>query len=109
MVATASADGMIDPAQRATLVAQRQRAGLGSDESAFLDDAIAHPMSPAEIVRGVAGNSQLAAQVVAAASLVTDPTNAREEEFLSRLGTEFGMSDDLLSHIRAAVSGLRAG
>jgi uncharacterized membrane protein YebE (DUF533 family) len=109
MVATASADGTIDPAQRATLVAQMQRAGLGSDESAFLDDAIAHPMSPAEIVRGVAGNSQLAAQVVAATSLVTDPTNAREEEFLSRLCTEFGMSDDLLSHIRAAVSGLRVG
>jgi uncharacterized membrane protein YebE (DUF533 family) len=66
-------------------------------------------MSPGEIARGVAGNSQLAAQVVAAASLVTDPTNAREEEFLSRLSTEFGMSDDLLSHIRAAVSGLQAG
>jgi len=109
MVATASADGTIDPAQRATLVAQMQRAGLGSDESAFLEDAVAHPMSPGEIARSVAGNSQLAAQVVAAASLVTDPANAKEEEFLSRLSTELGMSGDLLSHIRGTVSGLRAG
>ena len=109
MVATASADGTIDPAQRATLVAQLQRAGLGSEETTFLDDATAHPMSPAEIARSVAGNSQLASQVVAAASLVVDPANAKEEEFLSRLSTELGMSGDLLSHLRAAVSGFRAG
>ena len=108
MVATASADGTLDPAQHATLVAQMQRAGLGSDESAFIEEAIAHPMSPGEIARGVAGNSQLAAQVVAAASLVADPANAKEEEFLSGLSTELGMSGDLLSHIRAAVSGFRA-
>ena len=107
MVATASADGTIDAAQRAALVAQMQRAGLGSDESAFIEEAVAHPMSPGEIARGVAGNSQLAAQVVAAASLVADPTNVKEEQFLSRLSTELGMSGDLLSHIRAAVSGLR--
>jgi uncharacterized membrane protein YebE (DUF533 family) len=107
MVATASADGTIDAAQRAALVAQMQRAGLGSEESAFLDDAIAHPLSTDDIARGVAGNSQLAAQVVAAASLVADPTNVKEEQFLSRLSTELGMSGDLLSHIRAAVSGLR--
>jgi uncharacterized membrane protein YebE (DUF533 family) len=66
-------------------------------------------MSPGEIARSVAGNSQLAAQVVAAASLVADPANAKEEEFLSRLSTELGMSGDLLSHIRAAVSGFRGG
>ena len=108
MVATASADGTIDPAQRATLLAQMHRAGLGSEESTFLDEAIAHPMSPDEIARSIAGNSQLASQVVAAASLVADPANAKEEEFLSSLSTELGMSGDLLSHIRAAVSGFRA-
>src|SRR5271157_5399656 len=97
-----------DTTQRATLVAQMQRAGLGSDESAFLEEAVAHPMSPGEIARTVAGNSQLAAQVVAAASLVANPANAKEEEFLTCLSTELGMSGDLLSHIRAAVSGLRA-
>src|SRR5208282_1552616 len=108
MVATASADSTIDPAQRATLVAQMQRAGLGSDESAFFEEAVAHPMSPGEIARSVAGNSQLAAQVVAATSLMADPANVKEEEFLSRLSTELGMSGDLLSHIRATVTGLRA-
>jgi uncharacterized membrane protein YebE (DUF533 family) len=109
MVATAVADGTIDPAQRATLVAQMQRAGLGSEESAFLEEAIAHPMNVDEIARGVSGNSQLAAQVVAAASLVANPANVKEEDFLSRLRTELGMSADLLSQIKAAVSGLRAG
>jgi len=109
MVATAVADGTIDPAQRATVVAQMQRAGLGSEESTFLDEAIAHPMSVDEIARGVSGNSQLAAQVVAAASLVANPANASEEDFVSRLRTQLGMSADLLSQIKAAVSGLRAG
>ena len=109
MVATAVADSTIDPAQRATLVAQMQRAGLGSEESAFLEEAIARPMSVDEIARGVSGNSQLAAQVVAAASLVANPANVKEEDFLSRLRTELGMSADLLSQIKAAVSGLRAG
>jgi uncharacterized membrane protein YebE (DUF533 family) len=107
MVATAVADGMIDPAQRATLVAQMQRAALGSEESAFLEEAIAHPMSVDEIARGVSGNSQLAAQVVAAASLVANPANVKEEDFLSRLRAALGMSADLLSQIRSAVSGLR--
>src|SRR5262249_4010960 len=50
MVATASADGTIDAAQRAALVAQMQRAGLGSEESAFLDHAIARPLSTDDIV-----------------------------------------------------------
>jgi uncharacterized membrane protein YebE (DUF533 family) len=109
MAAAANADGTIDPTQRATLAAQMQRTGVGSEESAFLDQAIAHPISPAEIARGVAGNSQLASQVVAAVSLVTDPANAKEQDFLSRLGAELGMSADLVSHIRAAVSGLRLG
>jgi len=108
MAATASADGTIDPGQRATLVAQLQRAGLGSEESAFLDEAVAHPMSPGEIARSVSGNSQLAAQVVAAVSLVADPANAKEQDFLSRLGAELGMSGDLVTHIKTAVSGLRA-
>src|SRR5215469_4391096 len=109
MVATAVADGTIDPAQRATLVGQMQRAGLGSEESAFLEEAIARPMSVDEIARGVSGNSQLAAQVIAAASLVANPANVKEEDFLSRLRTQLGMSADLLSQIKAAVSGLRAG
>jgi uncharacterized membrane protein YebE (DUF533 family) len=108
MVATAVADGTIDPAQRATLVAQMQRAGLGSEESTFLEEAIARPMSVDEITRGVSGNSQLAAQVVAAASLVANPANVKEKDFLTRLRTELGMSADLLSQIKAAVSGLRA-
>jgi uncharacterized membrane protein YebE (DUF533 family) len=108
MVSTAVADGSIDPAQRATLVAQMQRAGLGSEESAFLEDAIAHPMSVEAIAQGAAGNSQLGAQILAAASLVANSANAKEQEFLSRLGTALGTSGDLLSHIRAAVSGLRA-
>ena len=67
------------------------------------------PMSRGEIARGVAGNSQLATRVLAAASLVADPAKAKEEEFLTRLSTELGTSGDLLSHIRATVSGLRAG
>jgi uncharacterized membrane protein YebE (DUF533 family) len=66
-------------------------------------------MSPAEIASAVAGNSQQAAQVVAAANLVANPANVKEQAFVSQLSTELGMSGDLLSHIRAAVSGLRAG
>ena len=109
MVATAIADGTIDPAQRATLIAQMQRAGLGTDESAFLDEAITHPASPEEIARAVGDNTQLAAQVVAAANLVANPANAKEQEFVSRLSSELGISGGLLSHISAAFSGVRTG
>jgi uncharacterized membrane protein YebE (DUF533 family) len=109
MVATAIADGTIDPAQRTTLIAQMQRVGLGADESAFLDQAIAHPASAEEVARAVGDNTQLAAQVVAAAKLVANPANAKEQEFVSRLSSELGMSGGLLSHISAALSGLRTG
>ena len=109
IVATAIADGTIDPAQRAALIAQMQRVGLGVDESALLDEAIAHPASPEDIARVVGDNTQLAAQVVAAANLAANPANAKEQEFVSRLSGELGMSGGLLSHISAALSGLRAG
>jgi len=92
MVATAIEDGTIDPAQRATLTAQMQRAGLGTHESAFLDEAIKHPASPEEIARAVGDNTQLAAQVVAAANLVANPANAKEQEFVSHLSGELGIA-----------------
>jgi uncharacterized membrane protein YebE (DUF533 family) len=109
MVATAVADGTVDAAQRATLLAQLQRAGLGSEERAFLEEAAARPMSVADIARAVAGNSGLAAQVLAAVNLVANPANAKEQEFVGQLNTALGASGDLLSHLKAAVSGLRAG
>ena len=65
--------------------------------------------SPEEIARAVGDNTQLAAQVVAAAKLVADPANAKEQEFVSRLSGELGMSGGLVSHISAALPGLRAG
>jgi uncharacterized membrane protein YebE (DUF533 family) len=107
MVATAAADGTVDPDQRAALLAQMQRAGFGSDERAFLDQAIAQPATIAEIAGAVAGKSEFATQIVAAATLVANPANPKEQEFLSSLGAALGMSEDLLSHIRAAVSSLR--
>jgi hypothetical protein len=64
-----------------------QRAGLGSDDRAFIGEALAHLLSTGEIAPDVAGNSQLPARVVAAASLVVDPANATEEllwQFRSR-------------------------
>jgi hypothetical protein len=42
------------------------------------------------------------------ASLVANPANVKEEDFLSRLRAALGMSADLLSQIRGAVSGLRS-
>ena len=109
MVATLATDGTVDPAQRATSLAQLERTGLGSDERAFLDEAIANPASPTEIARSVAGNSELGSQVFSAAALAAIPANAKEQDFLSRLSAELGMSGDLLSHIKAAVSGLSPG
>jgi uncharacterized membrane protein YebE (DUF533 family) len=55
----------------------------------------------------VAGKSELGTQIVAVATLVANPAIPKEQEFLSSLGAALGISEDLLSHIRAAVSSLR--
>ncbi|HEY5091119.1 MAG TPA: DUF533 domain-containing protein, partial [Polyangia bacterium] len=108
MIATAAADGVVDPGERAKILAEMQRSGVDADATQFLTAAIASPQTPAQIAAAVGGNQQLAVQVYCASSLMVEPGNAPEQAYLARLGTALGLAPGLLAHLQAAIGGAAA-
>ncbi len=108
MIATAAADGTVDPAERARITGELKKSGLESEAAGFLDAAIANPATPSTIAARVGGDQKLATQVYAAASLVAEPANAPARDYLGRLGTALGLSPDLMAHLEAATTAAQA-
>lgn len=109
MIATAAADGDVDPQERARITDELRKAGLEAEAAGFLDAALANPAVPEQIAARVGGDPKLAAQVYAAASLVAGPGNAPARDYLGRLATSLGLSPDLVAHLEATTSAVRAG
>jgi uncharacterized membrane protein YebE (DUF533 family) len=101
MVATAAADGTVDPGQRAKILGEMQAAGVDASAVNFIDGQIQHPATVTEIASAVAGSQELAVQVYAAASLMA--ASPPERAFLTSLGNALGLSPDLISHVQAAL------
>jgi len=102
VIATAAADGVVDPAERARITDALKKAGLESEAAGFLDAAAANPATPAQIAAAVAGDQKLAVQVYATASVVSAPDNAPARDYLARLASALGLSPDLVAHLDAA-------
>jgi uncharacterized membrane protein YebE (DUF533 family) len=103
MIATAAADGVVDPAERDRITGELRKSGLETEAAGFLDAALANPATPAQIAARVSGEPKLAAQVYTAASLVAAPGNAPAHDYLGRLATALGLSPDLMAHLEAAA------
>ncbi len=103
MVATAAADGTVDPGERAHITEALRQSGLEAEVSGFLDAALANPATPEQIAARVAGKEQLAAQVYAAAALVAGPGDLPAREFLGRLATALALAPELVAHLEAAA------
>lgn len=102
-IATAAADGVVDPAQRAKILTEAQGTGLDADAAKFLDAEIAHPASVADIAAAVGGSQQLALQAYAAGRVVASPASAQEQSFLKSLAEALKLDPALVAQVDAAA------
>src|SRR5262245_5792110 len=84
MIAAASADGVVDNAERSTIVGGLEKAGLNVNAARFLDQEFAHPATVEALVAG-ATTPAVAAQVYTAARLAVGPAQPAEKAYLQRL------------------------
>jgi uncharacterized membrane protein YebE (DUF533 family) len=104
MIATAAADGVVDPAQRAKILGELKEGGLNPQAAEFLDAEIAHPATVADIAAGAGSSKELALQVYTAAHMVaeSDP----EKAFLKNLAEALVLDPKLVDQLNAAALAL---
>lgn len=104
MVAAASADGRIDPAEHAKLVAGFGGESMPQAARDFLAREIASPATIEAIAAGVTSD-EAAVQVFTAARITVDPDQGAEHAFLGNLADALGLDAGLVAHIDAAARG----
>lgn len=107
MIAAASADGVVDDAERAAIVGNLKAAGLEAEAAQFIEGEFANPADIGALAAGVAGPEE-AAQVYAAARLAIDPDTDDEQAFLAALASELSLDASLVAHIDAAAASAKA-
>lgn len=103
MVAAASADGIIDDAERAAIAGNLKASGLDDEASQFITQEFANPADISTLVAGIASQDE-AAQVYAAARLAIDPDTREEQDFLAALAAALSLEPGLIAHIDAAAN-----
>jgi uncharacterized membrane protein YebE (DUF533 family) len=106
MVAAASADGIVDQAERSRIISGLQQAGLDPDATRFLERELSQPADVEELSAGITDPDK-AAQVYTAARLAIDPDTLQEREFLRRLQEALDLEDELVAHIDAAAASVK--
>ena len=106
MVAAATADGRMDAAERARIVAALSQAGIDANTSGWLDRELAEPASVEELSDPVQ-TPEKAAQVYAAARVAVDPDTMQEREFLRQLAESLDLDPQLRAHIDEAAAGVQ--
>jgi uncharacterized membrane protein YebE (DUF533 family) len=107
MIAAASADGIVDAAERHAIAGNLKAAGLDQDAATFLEHEFANPADIATLAEGIASPEE-AAQVYAAARLAIDPDRREEKDFLAALASTLGIEHGLIAHIDAAAQSAKA-
>jgi uncharacterized membrane protein YebE (DUF533 family) len=102
MIATASADGVVDDAERRHIVGGLAKAGLDADGAKFLDRELAHPASVDDLVAATS-TPEIAAQVYTAARLAANPDQPAEQQFLARLAAGLRLAPELVGNIETAA------
>lgn len=103
MIAAASADGIVDDAERAAIAGNLKAAGLDAEAAAFIEKEFANPADLETLTAGI-GSQDEAAQVYAAARLAIDPDTQEEKDFLAALAGMLDLDAGLVAHIDAAAN-----
>lgn len=107
MIAAASADGVVDDAERQAILGNLRSAGLDGEAAAFIDAEFANPADIGTLATGLSSPDE-AAQVYAAARLAIDPDTADEQAFLAALAEALSLDSGLVAHIDAAAASAKA-
>jgi uncharacterized membrane protein YebE (DUF533 family) len=102
MIAAASADGVVDNAERSHIVGSLEKAGLDVAAAKFLDEEFAKPMSVEALVASVS-TPAIAIQVYSAARLAVNSDNPAEQRFLEQLAAGLKLEPGLVAHVDAAA------
>jgi uncharacterized membrane protein YebE (DUF533 family) len=102
MIASASADGVVDNAERRHIVGGLEKAGLDVNAAKFLDQEFAHPASVDDLVAATS-TPETAAQVYTAARLAADPDQPAEQQFLTRLAAGLNLAPELVNNIETVT------
>jgi uncharacterized membrane protein YebE (DUF533 family) len=106
MIASASADGVVDEQERVAILGNLQQLGLGPAAAKFLEAEFANPATAEDLAAAV-GSPEDGAQVYAAARLTIDPDEPTEQAFLAELAQRLGLDRKLVAHIDAAAEGAK--
>jgi uncharacterized membrane protein YebE (DUF533 family) len=102
MIATAAADGVVDPSERAQIIGRLQEGGLDAGAVEFLDAEIQRPASIEDIAKSAGSSKELALQTYAAAHIVA--SSEPEKRFLAGLGRALALEPDLIGRLEHAAS-----
>jgi uncharacterized membrane protein YebE (DUF533 family) len=102
MIAAAMADGRLDDAERARIIAKIEASGLSGEEKQHLEALIANPDSPAQLATAATG-PEAAAEIYLAAYLAIDADTPSERNWLNDLSAELKLPEPLRKTIEATV------
>lgn len=108
MIAAAKADGHVDAAENARIRAEIARQNLGTEEKAFLFDALDRPADPAAIA-ALAATEEQAAELFLASCLAITPDTPEERLYLDRLAALLRLPEDLRALLEQQAASARGG
>lgn len=103
MVQATKADGALDDAERARLMAQLDGSGAPVEEVRHLELLLAAPLDLDGLVARV-HDPATAAEVYAASRLAIDPDTEAERAYLAELARRLGLDDAAVAEIEARLA-----
>ncbi len=102
MIAAASADGRVDPAEMTGIMGNLKQAGFEAAAEEFLADELNNPATIDSLVESCVSAEQ-GVQVYTAARIAISPDSRAEQAFLAELAAKLGMAPELAANIDAAT------
>jgi len=107
MIGAAAADGRIDPGEQSQIMGGLQQAGMDQNARAFIQKEIQNPATPEQLAAAVSSPEE-AVQVFTAARIAVDVDSQDENDYLVDLAQRLGLDGNLVAHIDAEASRLKA-
>jgi uncharacterized membrane protein YebE (DUF533 family) len=102
MISAAAADGRIDGAEQAKIIASLKQGGVDSGAEEFLANELNNPATAQELADSVASPEE-AIQLYTAARIAIEPDSPHEKQFLGALAAALGIDAKLAAHIEATT------
>ncbi len=107
MIATAASDGLIDSTERSNIIGGLTQAGLDDLSAKFLEGEFNNPASIENLV-AASTSPEMAAQIYTAARISIVADKQEEIIFLQTLAAGLKLDANLVAHIDAAASSVKA-